>query len=98
MATIWGAGYSKSYVDFTRDGGAISCATNAAGSVYFKYSAGGVTWPADASAVLVGALGSSSKACHCHQKYGNGKSQIIVTNGIDKMWRSDDYGKTWSAI
>lgn len=101
MATIWGSGYNKAFLNVTSDGGAISCAVKIGTSppeVYFKYSEDGSTWPADGSAHAVGTLGTTNLVIHCHQLSAKNSPRMFVTNGVDKMWKSDNYGRTWSAF
>lgn len=101
MADVWGSGFKNAMVSGRAEGGFLSCAVKKEtdpAEVYFKYSPTLSAWPADGSAVLVGTLGTENLACHVWQKFAARKSQLIITNGVDRVWVSVNGGATWTSI
>ncbi len=104
MATIFGTGYSRGDLNYTADGSAIATARkDSNGYPYFKLSSdGGVTWPADGSAVLIEAVDIGSRGAQVHQKPG--KSTLVAyvartdADPTDRIWESENYGRTWGAV
>jgi len=90
---IWGAGYKNGHICELSGAGTASVATaNGTSEIWFTKSGdAGATWSAP---VLVGTL-ATGKAAQINQRT-NGA--LIVTNGIDAVWSSDTFGRTWTAI
>ena len=66
-------------------------------SIYFKYSSDGINWPDDSDAVLVEHLDANT-VNGAQVLQVPGKVQLLVTNGMDVVSRSDDFGKTWDSF
>lgn len=89
MAIVWGDDYKIAHISRGAGGGQITVATKN-DVVYFKRNTddGWIVAP-----VEVGTIESGGRACHT---WYDGK-YVWVTNGTTHIWRSSDYGVTWSA-
>lgn len=72
--------------------------------VWFRRSTtGGTVWPTtapDGSAypVKIGDLGSSTgKVVNIQQLHAGGRNRLVVDNGLDWIYYSDNMGKTWTS-
>ena len=99
---VWGAAFKNADFAITADGGFVAVAVKIGTSpleVWFKRSAdGGTSWPADGAAVLVGTLGTSNQIIRIEQKTVAGRATLVITNGVDRMWISNDMGISWTAL
>jgi len=90
---IWGAGYKNGHICELSGAGMASVATaDGTSDIWFTKSGdAGATW---STPVLVGTL-TTGKSAQIHL---NRKGHLMVTNGVDTMWISRNFGRTWSAI
>lgn len=91
--TIFPDGYKNAFLCELSGAGLAAVATKENTSdIYFaKSNDGGATWSTPA---LIGTL-ASGKAAQVHI---GSNGALIVTNGVDTIWRSDNFGRTWSAL
>lgn len=92
--TIWDAGqYVNAFLSDLKGAGLVSVATKKnTAQIWFRYSGdAGATW---STPTLVATL-ANRRAAHIHQR---SDGSLIVTNGIDFVARSTDFGATWTEI
>lgn len=101
MATIWNsATYRKAAACGLSDGGAASVAAKRSTSpleIYAKVTANESDW-SGSSAILVGTYSGTATQFTIRQLTESGSFDLVITNGVDKMWKSVDNGATWSAF
>jgi len=100
---VWGSDYFNAHAGPTpglsAGGGVVSVAVKKRtdpAELYFKRSENGGSWPNDAAAVFIGTLPVGGRAGRVYQEPGTG--DLLITNGIDRMWRSTDSGRIWEQL
>ncbi len=100
VTPVWDAStYSKPHGCGLANGGAAAIAfKKATNQIWFKPSTDNINWPADGSAIEVGAYGGSAKLFSIRQREVDQGFELIVTNSLDTAWSSTDDGHTWNAL